>query len=83
MSCYEYELSKEIAAKDWSFYALLMALIRKADTDNLAKIEREWPQEVAELRARYNAPYGLLPHELVTADEEREVVRDGTQNVIK
>jgi len=60
MSLYDYEKSKRISGCGYPWYGLLMALIRDADTDNLAKIECEWPDVVAEFRARYNAPGGLL-----------------------
>jgi hypothetical protein len=60
MTLHDYELSKHISTRGYAWYAMLMALIRDADTDNLAKIEREWPDVVAEFRARYNAPGGLL-----------------------
>ena len=51
------------------FYALVMAAARRADTTNLAKLRRAWPEVVAELETRYNAPGGLLPGEAVMGDE--------------
>jgi hypothetical protein len=52
-----------LSAEDPPFYALLFALIRKADTSNMEKIAREWPDVVAEFKMRYNLPGGLLPGE--------------------
>ncbi len=63
MSHYDYEASWRIAADGWPFYALVMAAIRQADSDNLARLTWAFPAVAAELRARYNAPGGLLPGE--------------------
>ena len=46
-----------------AFYALLTAAVRQADTENLRKLEAEFPEVIAELRARYNAPGGKLAGE--------------------
>lgn len=62
-SHFDYEQSKHIAAQNYTFYGLLFALLRQADSFNLEKIEREWPEEVAEFRARYNAPGGYIGKE--------------------
>jgi hypothetical protein len=64
MSLYEYEEGMEIAAKDPSFYALIQAAMRRADTDNLELLIGCWPEIWLELRARYNAPGGKLQSEL-------------------
>lgn len=63
MSYYDYKVSQEIAATDPPFAALIMAAARKADTENMLLLEACWPETIAELRARYNAPGGLLPGE--------------------
>lgn len=63
MSHYDYEVSKHISGHDYPFYALLMALMRQADTDNLELLKRGWPRIYSELEARYNAPGGILPDE--------------------
>jgi len=57
---YSYNESKQISGNGYGFYSLLFALIRKADSSNLEKIERIFPDEVAEFQARYNAPGGIL-----------------------
>jgi len=46
-----------------AFYALLMATIREADSDNLAKLALCFPQVLAELTRRYSAPGGRLDTE--------------------
>lgn len=63
MSLYEYRESKALEAKDVSFYGLIMAAMRRADTPNLAMLKDCWPDVWAELDARYNAPGGLLSGE--------------------
>lgn len=63
MSHHEYEASKLIAMDDWPFYALIMAAMRQADSFNLEKLGQAFPETLAELKARYNAPGGLLPYE--------------------
>ena len=68
MSFYDYEVSKLISAgtctvPDPPFAALIMAAIRKADTDNVAKIELAWPRIYKEFVERYHAPGGILPDE--------------------
>ena len=63
MSRYDYEVSKRIAMQDFPFYALIMAVMRQADSDNLAALQAAFPETFTELKARYNAPGGLLPGE--------------------
>jgi len=63
MSLYDYRQSQKIAAKDYQFYALIMAAMRKADTANTDKLAYAFPDVWAELKARYNAPGGVLPQE--------------------
>ncbi|MBI1757999.1 MAG: hypothetical protein HYR62_02005 [Actinobacteria bacterium] len=60
---HSYRLSGQIAAAYDDFYALLMACMRKADTDNARALRAMWPDVWAELQARYNAPAGLLDGE--------------------
>lgn len=64
MSLYDYRASQRIEVADYSFYALIMAAMRQADTHNSAKLERAFPEIRAELVARYNAPGGLIGDEV-------------------
>jgi hypothetical protein len=64
MPRHDYEQSKQIEMQDFSFRALIMAAMRKADTDNMAKLQRAFPTIYAELDARYHAPGGILPGDL-------------------
>ena len=60
MSLYDYKMSQKIAAEDWPFYALIMAAMRQADSNNIEKLEAAWPDVHDELFARYHAPDGVL-----------------------
>jgi len=53
---YSYLLSREISRDHDDWYALLMALIRGADSHNLDKIQQAWPECVAAMRELYAAP---------------------------
>lgn len=64
MSHFDYQASKQIAALDAPFAALIMAAYRKADTDNAIWLEQSFPNICRELRDRYNAPGGWLPGEV-------------------
>ncbi len=67
MSHFDYMVSRNIEAEEYPFYALVMACIRQADSDNLEKLREAFPDVVHEFRARYNAPNGYLPAELKVA----------------
>lgn len=74
MSFHEYTVSQELAKQDPPFYALIMAAMRKADTDNAMKLREAFPDTWTELLDRYHAPGGMLPAErdaLETAEEDR------------
>lgn len=60
MSLFEYHEGLVIASKDPSFYALIQAAMRRADTDNLKMLKGCWPEVWRELKERYNSPGGLL-----------------------
>lgn len=64
MSLYDYECSLAISARDEPFYSLIMAAFRKADTDNLERLKRAFPDTWQEFYARYHAPGGMLPDEM-------------------
>lgn len=63
MSLYEYHEGIAIAAKDPSFYALIQAAMRRADTRNLEMLKGCWPEVWKELDERYHSPGGLLETE--------------------
>jgi hypothetical protein len=51
MSLYDYRASQQLAASDPPFYALIMAAMWRADTDNLEKLRDAFPRVWRELRA--------------------------------
>ena len=61
MSRYDYERSQELAAKDYPFYSLIMAAMRRADTNNEDLLRSIWPETWNELYKRYHAPGGVIP----------------------
>jgi len=63
LSLYDYKLSQKIAAQGYSFYGLLAALFRDADTDNLERLSDAFPGFWETLQRRYYAPGGVLPEE--------------------
>jgi hypothetical protein len=63
MSLHEYKMSQQISMEDYPFYALIMAAMRQADTDNLVLLRSAFPEVWRELQTRYNSPGGLLPEE--------------------
>jgi hypothetical protein len=60
MSLYDYKLSMRLGIEDPPFYALIMAAMRKADTDNLIRLKTAFPEIWIELDWRYHAPNGEL-----------------------
>lgn len=63
MSLYDYRKSVEISANDHPFYALIMSVMRQADTNNAAMLKACWPDVWEELKERYNAPGGFIKGE--------------------
>ncbi|CAG0947788.1 hypothetical protein ANRL1_04556 [Anaerolineae bacterium] len=57
---HDYQESRSIG---FGFYACLLSAMRQADTDNLEKLKSAFPEVWDELRARYNAPGGVLPND--------------------
>lgn len=72
MSYREYSESVKISTGDEigdepSFYSIIMAAMRRADTSNLAKLCIAFPKQWEELKARYGAPGGCLSKEEAVA----------------
>jgi hypothetical protein len=63
VSLYDYIVSKVLDEYDPPFAACVMAALRKADSENAAKLREQWPEICAEMQARYDAPGGLLAEE--------------------
>lgn len=73
MSYHDYTMSKKIASKDYPFYALIMASMRKADSYNADKLRAAFPEIWAELKERYNATGGFLPEEIELLGSDKNV----------
>jgi hypothetical protein len=69
LSLYDYKVSRELAKSDPSFYALIAAAMRCADTRNLAALIGLYPLVYADLDARYNASGGILVGEDIDPGE--------------
>jgi len=63
MSLHHFQVSQQIEAENYPFYALIMAAMRKADSTNAAKLKSAWPDISTELQYRYWSAGGLLPGE--------------------
>lgn len=63
LGLHAYMVSQEIAKADPPFHALIAAAMRKADTQNTAKLKAMWPNVYEELDQRYHAPGGRLEGE--------------------
>lgn len=61
----DYHAGVKLARTDPPFYALLVALMLRADSFNAARLRAAFPDDWAEVQARYDAPGGVL-----TAAEE-------------
>lgn len=57
---FAYDQSRELSRRDPSFYALIMAAMRKADTTNADILARAYPGVWDDLQARHDAPGGVL-----------------------
>lgn len=72
MTWYDYKTSYEIQMQQYPFRALIMAAMRQADSDNLAKLQEAWPLVWQELRRWCSTPGALqapLPEPDPTAME--------------
>jgi hypothetical protein len=63
MSLYDYQRGIDIYKEDEPFYALIMAAMLKADSDNAFKLRQVFPETWSELSNRYQRPGGRLEGE--------------------
>ena len=64
MSHYDYHFSQRDDLAVGPFYGIIMAAMRRADTDNLELLKEAFPSTWRELQERYWAPGGYLPGEV-------------------
>ena len=69
MSLHSYLCSQALSTRDIPFSALIMAALRKADTSNAARLDAAFPDICDEMRARYNAPGGILGEEITNQED--------------
>lgn len=58
MSHFDFIRSNELERRDEPFFGLVMAAMRRADSDNADLLRLAFPDTWAELAARYHAPAG-------------------------
>lgn len=63
MSLHSYQVSLELMKNDPPFSALIMAAMRKADSNNIIKLKLVFPEIWEELDERYWTPGGLIASE--------------------
>ena len=63
MTHHDYKVSQQIEAEKYPFYALIMAAMRKADSENAGKLRSLWPDTSVELNYRYWSAGGFVPGE--------------------
>ena len=64
-----YMIALEIVEEDNSFYALIQAAMRQADSENQVRLRYVFPQVWEDLEKRKSAPMGYLPGEAVRLDD--------------
>jgi hypothetical protein len=62
---YAYDASRKLHREivGAGFYVILLAAARVADGENFARLQAMWPDVMAELQERYDAPGGELTEE--------------------
>ena len=60
---HDFQRGRALALQGEPFSAYIQAAMRKADTLNNVKLKEAFPEEWADLEARYNSPGGRLPGE--------------------
>lgn len=60
MSLQDYQISREIEAKDYPFYSLLMAAMSSADDNNFDILKQAFPGVEFEMRTRSQTPCGHM-----------------------
>lgn len=76
MSLHGYHYSVKLNALDPPFEALIMAAMRKADSDNLELLKSTFPFMWEELQARYHAPAGIIPEDHITEENMEGILRN-------
>lgn len=72
MSLHEYRASSELSRLGFPFYSLIMEAMRRADNTNAARLRACFPAVWDELKARYNAPGGIIDGDVLPEDDDSE-----------
>ena len=80
MSLHEYQQSTEIAQEDRPFYALIMAAMRQADSDNMLLLRTVFPDTWMEFNNRYHSVGGIIPSD---GEPVRIEIRELTDEEVK
>ena len=60
-----YHQSRRLEREDPTFAALIFLAVKKADVENLKRLQTAFPELVEEMRRRYNAKLGVLPEDRI------------------
>lgn len=71
-------MSQHIEAQEYPFYAIIMAAMRKSDSQNEIKLKAMWPDVWRELERRYHYTGGYFPEERVQIAPPIEEMIDPT-----
>ena len=63
ISYHDWQIAKRLHEEDVPFYALLAALMRKADSDNTKQLALAYPDDFVEAHLRYHLPGGCVSAE--------------------
>jgi len=80
----DYNISQILAMADIPFDALIAAAMRKADSDNLRRLQMCFPATAADLQSRYNGPGGSVDSDFLDEiDTERawQIAKNYLKNI--
>ena len=72
MSLHEYQIGRQLEGQDVPFYGLIQAAMRRADTENLTRLQAAFPDAWAELELRDSQIRGCLTVEELCLVWQRE-----------
>lgn len=72
----DYLIGTVLKQADLPFHGILTALIKRADSDNLMKLELLWPEEVDTIRKRYNSPFAILDDEVAAGETQEQTFQN-------
>lgn len=79
----DYMIASHLATADLPFDALIAAAIKRADSLNLAKLARAFPEHVETVRMRYNAPGAVIMADGLLDVDESTTVAEIADDILK